>query len=97
MFDFLWEYYAGTNGFEVRLFRLILIYRLRRERIVAAHIIDGIFNFKAVSEPGGHPLNVLSIGNRLQRRWVLLEKRFWPRFLGITPRDPEAFVRALGL
>jgi hypothetical protein len=95
MSGLLWEYYATPEGFEVRLFRLVLIYRLRRENIVAAHIIDGMFNFAAVFKLGGHPWNILSMGNRLRRRWVLLEKRRWPRFLGITPDNPDEFVRAL--
>jgi hypothetical protein len=95
MWGLLWEYYATSEGFEVRLFRLILIYRLRRENIVAAHIIEGQFNFAAVFELGGHPWNIVSMGNRWSRKWILLEKRRWPRFLGITPKDPEAFARQL--
>jgi len=98
MFSFLWQYYARPEGFEVRLFCLFLIYRLGPQNIVAAHVVDGVFNFKAVAALGGHPWNVVSMGNRLfPRQWVLLEKRRWPRFLAITPKDPEVFVRALGV
>jgi hypothetical protein len=95
MSGLLWEYYATPAGFEVRLFRLLLIYRLRKENIVDAHIIDGMFNFLALFRLGGHPWNTISMGNRLRRRWVLLEKRGWPRFLAITPNNPEEFVSML--
>jgi hypothetical protein len=95
MSGLLWEYYATPAGFEVRLFRLLLIYRLRKENIIDAHIIDGVFNIRALLRLGSHPWKTISMGNRWRRRWVLLEKRRWPRFLAITPNNPDEFASIL--
>jgi len=45
---------------------------------------------------GAHPFNTLSIGNRVGWTWVLIEERHWPRFILLTPADPEAFVKEIG-
>ena len=94
MYGWVWDYFVGERGFEVRLFRHLLICRLSKANIVSARVIEGFFG---AGEFGAHPWNTFSMGNRVRRRWVLLEKRCWPRFLGITPADPDAFVRALDL
>jgi hypothetical protein len=88
MYGLIWEYLITREAFEVRLFGFVPIYRLKKESIVAAHLGHGL----RALEFGSHPLNTITMGNRLRRDWVLLEKRWWPRFLGITPKDPEAFV-----
>ncbi len=44
---------------------------------------------------GSYPWNRIALGNRLRGTWVLVEKRWWPRFLAITPDDPETFVREI--
>lgn len=59
MSGWLWEHDATPTGFEVRLFRLLLIYRLRKEHIVCIRIIDGMFNFVALFRFGSHPWNSL--------------------------------------
>ena len=95
MWGLLWEYYATPNGVEVRLFRHLRLWRLRREDIVSAQVIDGALNLAAMGRAGSHPWNTISMGNRWSGRWVLVEKRRWPRFLAMTPRDPDAFVQTL--
>jgi hypothetical protein len=97
MWGLLWEYYATPEAFEVRLFRVFLVYRVKRENIVAAHIIDGMVNFSAVARLGGHPWNTISMANRWgwHRRWILLERRGWPRFLAISPDKPDEFASIL--
>ena len=94
MYGLLWEYYATAEGLEVWLFRLLLVYRLKRKNIIAAHIIEG-FNFSAIFGLGAYPWNTLSMGNRWRRKWIMLEKKGWPRFLGITPSNAEDFAVAL--
>jgi hypothetical protein len=37
------------------------------------------------------------MGNRPQREWILLEKRRWPRFLGISPTNRDQFIQNLNL
>jgi hypothetical protein len=86
------SYFATEMAFEVRMLRTLTVYRLRKENIVSARVIE-VWRV----EFGAHPWNTIAMGNRLRRRWVLLEKRRWPRFIGITPGDPDAFVRALNL
>lgn len=93
----MYDCFATPKGLEVRLFRRLLIYRLRKENIVNAHVIEGMFKFAALIKRGSYPWNTISMGNRICRRWILLEKRQWPRFLAITPDDPERFIQALGL
>jgi hypothetical protein len=95
MYGLLWDYFVTPKGFEIRLFRLLLIYRLKRENIVEAHIIDGFFGMASVSRLGGHPWNVISLRNRFERRWIMLEKRCWPRFLAISPKNPDEFIARL--
>jgi hypothetical protein len=97
MWGLLFDYYATAKGFEVRLFGLILVYRLKRDNIVAAHIIDGMFNFSEVIRLGSHPWNSVAMANRWRRKWVLLEKRWWPRFLSVTPKNAHEFVATLNL
>lgn len=92
MYGWLWEYYATHAGLEIRLFKFLPIYRLNKRNIVSARIIDGVFGGWKF---GAQPWNTISIWNRVRRRWVLVEKRWWPRFLAVTPRDPEKFIRAL--
>jgi hypothetical protein len=94
MFGLLWEYYATSRGLEIRVFRLLTVYVLRRARIMRVRLVRGFDGFGPL---GWHPWNTLSMGNRWRRQRVLVEKRGWPRFLAITPRDPEAFVRELGV
>jgi hypothetical protein len=92
MHGLIWEYYVTSAGFEIRLFRVLLVYRLRKQNMVAAHLVDGMRGL----EFGSHPFNTVSLSNRWQRKWVLIEKRCWPvvgaRFLGVTPKNPEEFV-----
>lgn len=95
MWGLLWEFYATPECFEIRLFRLLPIYRLKAKNIVAVHIIEGRFNFAAILNLGSHPWNTVTIGNRWPRRLVLVEKRCWPRFLAITPENPDEFAAML--
>ena len=95
MWGLLWEFYATPECLEIRLFRLLPIYRLKTTNIVAAHVIEGRFNFAAIWNLGSHPWNSVSIVNRWPRRWVLVEKRWWPRFLAITPKNPDEFAAML--
>jgi hypothetical protein len=95
MWGFLWEYYVISDRFEVRLLRLLPIYRLKTKNIVAAHVIEGALNFSGFLRLGSHPWNTISMGNRWPQKWVLVEKRWWPRFLAITPKDPEEFANTL--
>jgi len=95
MHGLLWDYFATLRGFEIRLFRYLLVYRLSRENIVGLHIIDGFFGMGSVSRLGGHPWNVISMRNRFGRKWIMLEKRCWPRFLAISPKDPDEFIARL--
>lgn len=88
MYGLIWEYFVTHEAFEMRLFRFVPIYRLKKRNIVAAHLVRGMRGL----EFGSHPFNTIGMGNRLRWNWVLIEKRRWPRFLGITPKDPEAFV-----
>jgi hypothetical protein len=97
MYGWLWDYFVTAEGFEIRLFRFLLVYRLKRENIVGAHPIEGMLNFGAYRKLGGHPWNTVSICNRLQRKWIMLEKRRWPRFLAISPKDPDEFIASLRL
>jgi hypothetical protein len=94
MYAWVFEYYVTATGFEVRIFKLLPLYRLRKRNIVSPRAINGFFGAAAF---GSHPWNTVSMGNRLRRRWVLLEKRCWPRFLAITPAEPDVFVAALDL
>ena len=93
MFGWLWEYYVTPAGFEIRLFRFLLIYRLAKQSIVSVRIVTGLGNL----DFGSHPWNTVSLGNRPRLKWVLVEKKCWPRFLGITPNNPEQFIEALDL
>lgn len=95
MSGWFWDYFVTPQGFEIRLFRFLLIYRLRRDQIVRVHIIDGMFNFGALMAVGWHPWNTISLGNRWRRRWILLEKKWWPRFLAISPNNAELFAEEL--
>jgi hypothetical protein len=97
MYGWLWDYFVALKGFEIFLFRFLLVYRLRRENIVGAHPIDGMFNLRAYRNLGGHPWNTVSMCNRLQRKWIMLEKRCWPRFLAISPRHADEFIASLRL
>jgi hypothetical protein len=96
MFGWLFDYFVVPAGLEIRLFGFLLVYRLNKQSIVGARVIER-FNFIGSSEFGCHPWNTLRLGNRWRRRWVLLEKRAWPRFLSISPNNPDAFIRALDL
>ncbi len=92
MFRWLWDCYVTPRGLEFRLFRLVLLYRLRLHNVVSVRIVTGWFRgFKF----GSHPWNTIALGNRLRWTWVLVEKRWWPRFLAITPDNPETFVREI--
>jgi hypothetical protein len=94
MYRWLFDYCLTEKEFEVRLFRSLLIYRLKKQNIVSAHVIEGIFpGWKF----GSYPWNTILMGNRMSWRRVLLEKRWWPWFLEITPADPDAFVHSLDL
>lgn len=95
MWGLLWEFYATPECFEIRLFRLLPFYRLKTTNIVAAHVIEGRFNFAAILNLGSHPWNTISIVNRWPRRLVLVEKRWWPRFPAITPKNPDEFAAML--
>jgi hypothetical protein len=95
MFGLLWDYFVTPKGFEIRLLRFVLIYRLKRENIIGVHPIDGMLNFGAYRRLGGHPWNTISMCNRWQRRWIMLEKRWWPRFLAVSPKNPDKFTRDL--
>ena len=94
MYAWVFEYFVSPIGFEIRLFRSLLIYPLKRENIVNAHVIDGWFGGWKY---GSRPWNTIVIANRFRRQWVLLEKRRWPRFLSITPDDATGFVQTLAL
>jgi hypothetical protein len=92
------RYLITAKAFEIRLFRRLTIYRLKREDIVGAHVVTGFANrlFGAWAL-GSHPWNTLNLGGSFSRRFVLLEKRRWFRFLAITPSDPFGFIELLGL
>jgi hypothetical protein len=91
----VFDYFATSQGIEVRLFRTFTVYRLRRTNIVAAHLVEGMLNFRDLVRLGSHPWNTISMGNRWRKKWVMVEKRCWPRFLAITPPNPEEFVASL--
>ena len=94
MYGWFWEYYVTSTGLEFRLFRVLPVYWLRHQHIVSARVVTGWFGgFKF----GCHPWNTVSLGNRLRWNWVLVQKRRCPRFLAITPDDPEGFVARLNL
>src|ERR1700674_1537522 len=73
MRSLLWECYLTPTRYEVRLFRLIPVYRLRYRNVADVHIIDGAFNFRALLQLGTHPWNTVSMKNRWRSRWILLE------------------------
>src|SRR5205809_517154 len=88
----LWDCYVTSEGLEFRLFRVLPIYRLRRQQIRAVHIVNGWFGHFRL---GSRPWNTVAVGTRLRWTWVLIEKRRWPRFLGLTPANPEILVLQL--
>jgi hypothetical protein len=96
MFGLAWDYFVTPEHFEIRVFCFLPVYRLKLNNVVAVHPIDGMFNLAAIGKLGGHPWNTVSLGNRWKRRWILLEKRSWPRFLAITPKHPSDFAQLLG-
>ncbi|SRR6266508_3857021 len=89
MCGLLWEYFITPFGLEIRVCGYLPIYRLKNRNIIGAYLVEGIDELAF----GGHPWNTLRIGNRLRWRWVLVEKRWWPRFLAITPKNPDDFVK----
>lgn len=92
MCGWLWDYEATPRGLEIRLFKCVLVYRLRSQDIFSAHVIPGwLGGFRL----GAHPWNTVALSNRLRWTWVLVEKRGWPRFLALTPKNPAAFVREI--
>ena len=82
-------YELTQQGLEVYFFGSEPAWTLRPQNMVGAHVVDSWFGG---FEFGAHPLNLISLDNRLRRKHVLIEKRGWPRFIAITPDDPEAFV-----
>lgn len=92
MFQFLVDCHLAPEGIEIRLIGCLTVYRLRYENIRGAWLVKGLFGCLRY---GAHPFNTISLGNRLQWTSVLIEKRRWPRFLWVTPADPEAFLRDL--
>ena len=93
MYGWLWDCYVTSSGLELRLFKLLPMYWLSGHNIVGVHIVRG---WLGGFQLGSHPWNTVALGNRLRRTWVLVEKRRWPRFLAITPDDPETFIREVG-
>ena len=91
MYAFLYDYKVTPNAFEIRLFGRLLLLRIKKEKIVNAHTVKGWF----ISTVGNHPFNTLALGNRLKWTYVLIERKGWPRFIGITPADPDGFVQML--
>jgi hypothetical protein len=85
-------YELTQQGLEVYFFGSTPAWTLRPENMVGAHVVDSWFGG---FEFGAHPFNLISLDNKLWRKHVLIEKRGWPRFIAITPDDPEAFVAAL--
>jgi hypothetical protein len=92
MYGWLWEAFVTATALEIRLFGFLLVYRLSKENLVSARVISGLTGGR---EFGAHPWNTLSLGNRIRREWVLVEKTRWPRFIGITPKDANEFVHRL--
>jgi hypothetical protein len=88
----IYDYFLIPGGFELRLFGIIRIARVKRTDIPAAHVIEGMCNFGATYKLGMRPWNVWRLGNRFARRWVLVEKRGWPNYFAMTPRGPSQFV-----
>jgi hypothetical protein len=99
--DWLVSYFITPQAFELRLFGRLTIYRVRKERIIGAHISTEFRGFLkrlfGAWELRGHPWNTFNMGSPFRRRYVLIEKRGWMRFLAITPDDPDRFVKSLGL
>jgi hypothetical protein len=92
MFAWLFDYAVTPDGLEMRLFARWPLYRLRWRDLVGVRTINGIFG---AFTRGAQPWNTVGLGNRVRWTWVLVEKRRRPRFLGITPKAPEDFVREI--
>jgi hypothetical protein len=93
MYGWLWDCCITSSGLELRLFKVLPIYWLSGHNIVGVHIVRG---WLGGFQLGSHPWNTVALGNRLRWTWVLVEKGWWPRFLAITPDDPETFIREVG-
>ena len=97
MYAWLFDYFLTPSAFEIRIAGNLTVYRLNKRDILGAHIIQNWFSGGFwVGAFGNHPWNTVRLGNRLRRRYVLLEKRRWPRFLAISPDNPDEFVQLLG-
>ena len=96
MCAWLWDCYVTPMGLEFRLFGVLSIYRLRWHNVHNVHIVKGWFGVSWL-KLGSHPWNTVVLGGGCRLRWtsVLIEKRWWPRFLAITPDDPETLTRDL--
>src|SRR5436305_7953886 len=96
MCAWLWYCYVTPVGLEFRLFGVLSFYRLRWQSVHNVHIVKGWFGVSWL-KLGSHPWNTVVLGGGCRLRWtsVLIEKRWWPRFLAITPDDPETLTRDL--
>ena len=92
----LFDFTITPEDVEVRLLGALPVYRLRNQDVVSAHVLEGPFQLPAALKRGSQPWNTLRIGTRWRLKWVLLETRQgWPRFLAITPDNPDGFVASL--
>ncbi len=69
---------------------MVLSYRLRLRNIVGVRIVAGWFGGFELSS---YRCNTIALANHPRWTWVLVEKRWRPRFLAIAPGNPETFVR----
>lgn len=87
---FVYSYALTERRFEVRLFGRFAIYGIARDSIVGAAACRlGRENFSRA-------FTTLRFGNRIFGRAVVIERRaMFPRFVVVTPDDPDAFLAAI--
>lgn len=86
---FVYSYALTDSRFEVRLFGRFAIYSIARESIVAATV----WRFSPATL--ARTFSTLSFGNRIFGRAIVIERHATPRYLVVTPDDPDALLAAI--
>lgn len=86
----VWDCRFSRDGIDfVMLAGRLRVARYHREDIRDVEILDRWRSFGALQFS-------LALGNRFTRRVILVKLRSFPWRVALTPKDPEAAVRALG-
>lgn len=87
---FVYSYALTERRFEVRLFGRFTIFEIARESIVAA--VPWRFSLATLARS----FATLRLGNRVFGRAIVIERRAnFPRYVVVTPDDPDALLAAI--